>query len=101
MIAAVALVATWSQNLAFMAQPDSGGIGGFLQAAFANHAAASLGLDLLLFCIAAFVFMLVEAQRLGIRLVWLYIILSLLIAVSVMFPLFLIARQRRLAQVRT
>ena len=28
-----ALVATWTQNLAFMSRPDSGGIAGFIAAA--------------------------------------------------------------------
>jgi hypothetical protein len=37
---------------------------------------------------------------LQIRGVWLYIALSFLVAISVTFPLFLIARQRRLAQQR-
>jgi len=41
--------------------------------------------------------MIAEARRLGIRFVWVYIVLSLGIAVSVMFPLFLIARQIKLA----
>jgi len=40
--------------------------------------------------------MVVEARRLDIRLPWLYVILGLLIAISVTFPLFLIARERRL-----
>jgi hypothetical protein len=39
-----------------------------------------------------------EAHRLDIRFVWLYVVLSFVIAVSVMFPLFLIARQRALAR---
>jgi hypothetical protein len=96
-LALAALVATWSQNLAFMARPDSGGVGGFIAAAFVNPAAASIGYDILFFSLAAFVWMVVEARRLGIRFVWLYIALSFVIAVSVMFPLFLIARQRCLA----
>jgi hypothetical protein len=96
-LALAALVTTWTQNLAFMARPDSDGISGFLAAAFANPAAASIGYDILFFSLAAFVWMVVEAHRLGIRFVWLYIVLSFLIAVSVMFPLFLIARQRRLS----
>jgi len=40
--------------------------------------------------------MVVEARRLDIRLPWLYVILGLLLAISVTFPLFLIARERRL-----
>jgi hypothetical protein len=98
LIAVAALISTWSQNLAFMALRDNGGIAGFIRAAFVNPAAASLGYDILFFALAAFVWMVVEAQRLGLRFVWLYIVLSCLIAVSVIFPLFLIARQRRLAR---
>jgi hypothetical protein len=41
--------------------------------------------------------MVLEARRLGIRFVWLYVILGFLVAISVTFPLFLIARERRLA----
>ena len=51
-------------------------------------------------CAAAFVFMLHEAKKLGIGHVWLYILLSLLVAVSMMFPLFLVARQVALAKQR-
>ena len=96
--AAVALYATWSHNLAFFAQPDNGGLAGFVRQSYANHAASSIANDILMVCLAAFAFMIAEARRLGIRHVWLYILLSLGIAVSVMFPLFLIARQRRLAR---
>ena len=97
-LAAGALYATWSHNLEFFALPDNGGALGFIRMANANPAAASLANDILFVCLAAFAFMLVEARRLGIRFVWLYIVLSLGIAVSVMFPLFLIARQLRLAK---
>ena len=97
-LAAAALYATWSHNLEFFALPDNGGAPGFIRQAYANPAAASLANDILFVCLAAFAFMLVESRRLGIRFVWLYIVLSLAIAVSVIFPLFLIARQLRLAR---
>ena len=95
-IAVLALIGTWTQNLAFMAEPNNGGTAGFIQAAFVNPAAASLSVDLLFLSLALCVWMVVEARRLNIRFVWVYIILSLFIAISVMVPLFLIARQRRL-----
>jgi hypothetical protein len=96
-IAFAALLGTWSQNLAFMALPDNGGALGFIRASGANPAAASIGIDLGFMCLAVFVWMVVEARRLGIRMVWAYIGLSMIVAVSVMFPLFLLARQRRMA----
>jgi hypothetical protein len=98
--AAGALYATWSHNLEFFALPDNGGMAGFIRGAYANPAAASLANDVLFVCLAAFAFMIAEARRLGVRFVWIYIVLSLGVAVSVMFPLFLIARQLKLAQQR-
>jgi hypothetical protein len=41
--------------------------------------------------------MVIEARRLGVRLVWLYILAGFLIAISVAFPLFMIARELRVA----
>ncbi|MEO5874697.1 MAG: DUF2834 domain-containing protein [Streptosporangiaceae bacterium] len=98
LIALVALIATWSQNIRFFRQADNGGITGFLDACYANAASSSITNDIVLVALAAAVLMVVEARRLGIRFVWAYVIGSALIAISVTFPLFLIARQVRLAQ---
>src|SRR4051794_2688491 len=102
-IALVALVGTWSQNVAYF-RPDEGIVVGFGLATvrfwsdtFATRASASITIDLLLFFCAAAVFMVLESRRLGIRWVWAYVVLGVLIAISVTFPLFLIARERRLA----
>jgi hypothetical protein len=97
-VALVALVGTWRENLAFFR--ETGSWSGFLPACFANHAAASMSTDVLLVALAASVFMVVEARRVGVRFVWVYLVLSVLVAISVMFPLFLVARQRRLAAAR-
>ena len=48
---------------------------------------------IMFYVVAGYIFMIVEARRLGIRHVWVYLLLSSIVAVSVMFPLFLIARQ--------
>ena len=40
--------------------------------------------------------MVIESRRLDIRFPWLYVVFGLLVAISVTFPLFLIARERRL-----
>jgi len=97
LLAAAALWATWSQNFAFFAQSPDAGPFGFIRAAYANPAAASLANDLFLLCAAAVVWMVVEARRHGIRFVWIYVVLSFVVAISVTFPLFLIARERKLA----
>jgi hypothetical protein len=96
LIAAIALPATWVNNLAFMNQPNNS-IADFFRAAYVNAAAASLTNDLFLLAIAASIFMAIEGQRVGVRYVWLYLLLSGILAISVTFPLFLLARHVKIA----
>jgi hypothetical protein len=104
-IAFVALVGTWSQNIAYFRADDGVALGfvlatvRFWSDTFATPASGSITVDLLLFFAAAAVFMVLESRRLGIRWVWAYVVLGVLIAISVTFPLFLIARERRLAAI--
>ncbi|VEG19153.1 Protein of uncharacterised function (DUF2834) [Mycolicibacterium phlei] len=94
-IALIALVATWWHNVAYIL--SGGKLVDVVTSAYANHVAGSLTNDLMLLTIAALVLMVVETRRLGIKRTWVYIALCFLIAISVAFPLFLIARERRLA----
>lgn len=97
LIATVALVATWSQNLAyFLGAPDPGGLMAFLGDTRVNPASRSITIDIGLFALAGSAFMILEARRLGMRFVWAYILLGFLVAISVTFPLFMIARERHL-----
>jgi hypothetical protein len=91
-IALVALPATWLNNLAFMTQPSNASFAAFFRAAYVNAAASSLTNDLILVSLATCIFMAIEGVRIGIRYFWLYIVMSAIIAVSVTFPLFLLAR---------
>ena len=98
-VALAALAATWSQNLQLMA-PGMGPLDPyavFIEQAGANPAARSITVDIAFFLLAAAAFMIIEARRLGVRFVWAYILLGFFIAISVTFPLFMIAREFRLA----
>ena len=97
LIAFGALIATWSQNIRFFGEEDNGGLDGFIDGMYENAAAASISNDLLFMLLAAFVLMFVESRRHGIRHLWLYIAGSFLIAISVTFPLFLLARELKLS----
>lgn len=96
-IALIALIATWSQNLAYFPIDPLGFVGAFLSDTKANPASRSITVDIILFFLAASVFMLIEARKHNIRFVWAYIVAGVFIAISVTFPLFLIARELRLA----
>ena len=103
-IALLALYGTWSQNLHYFGDLSPAGtldaFGAFTLDLKANPATRSITFDILAFLLAANVWMIYEARRLGIRYVWAYIVLAFLVAISVTFPLFMIARERRLVALR-
>lgn len=103
-VAVLALFGTFTQNVRYM-HPEEGRVLGFAYATarfwpetLATPASTSITVDLGLLLIPIFALMILEARRLGIRFVWLYIVGGILIAISVTFPLFLIAREWRLAK---
>lgn len=100
LLAVAALALTQWHLVRFLLADDNGGVLGFLADGFATPAAAFLTTDLLVVGTAAIAFMVVESRRIGLRRVWIYVAVSLLVAVSVGLPLFLIHRQRALAAAR-
>jgi Terpene cyclase DEP1 len=94
-IALAALIATWSQNVAY-AHNASVFLSNFLRDTKVTAASRSITVDILLFLLAATILMVIEARKHNVRFVWLYVLGSFAIAVSVTFPLFLIARELRL-----
>jgi hypothetical protein len=69
----------------------------FWQATLANPASQSITVDVFFLGLAMFVWMVLEARRLGMRGVWLYLLFGMLVAISVTVPIFLINRERALA----
>ena len=100
MIASAALIATWSQNIAYINNITDffPALGSFLAETKVTPASRSITVDILFLFLAAAIFMVIEARKHGIRFVWAYIVGGILIAISVTFPLFLIARELRRAE---
>lgn len=99
-IAVAALVATWSQNLAYFGGESVDAafpLWTFVVETTVNPASRSITVDLLFLLMAGVIFMVIEARRLGVRFVWAYVFFGAVVAISVTFPLFMIARQLRLA----
>lgn len=94
-IAVAALIATWSQNLAYVDNPARFLLD-FLNDSKVTPSSRSLTVDILLFFLAAMILMVIEARKHGVKFVWLYIVGGFAIAISVTFPLFLIARELRM-----
>jgi hypothetical protein len=72
-------------------------VGDFVRDALANPAAGFVYADLTLVWIVLAVFMVVEARRLGIRHVWVYVVAAPLSALSFSFPAFMFVRQLKIA----
>lgn len=90
-VAAVAgLIGTWYFNLSYR------GSQGYLAAWFANDAASSAAVDLIVVAVVLSVFMLAEGRRLGMRMPWLYVLLGFALAMAFAVPLFLLLRERTL-----
>ena len=92
------LVGTWWFNLTFFAgSPGASYLGGW----FANAAASSAAVDIIVAGTAAAILMVVEGRRLGWP-VWSLVLLvvgAFAIAVAFVFPLFLALRERSLTTV--
>lgn len=97
-IAVVALVGTQWVLADYIAGPGS--VSEFLDATVDGNAATFLSIDLLAVAAAATIFMVVDGRRHSVRFWWLYVGLVFAVAVSVAFPLYLIARTRTLATLR-
>ena len=96
-IAVLALVGTWGNNVAYLGMGFIGANLAFWPDTLVNAASRSITADIFFLGLAVFVWMVLEARRLGMRYVWWYLILGMLIAISVTVPVFLILRERALA----
>jgi hypothetical protein len=85
-------------NLQFAREAGGFDVAAFVAGGFANPAAASLTVDLLVALAAFLVWSFVEARRIGMRRWWVYVLVTFLVAFAVAFPLFLLARDRRLQE---
>lgn len=95
LIALAALAATQGVLADYVS--GGGSIGDFLHATVHGDAATFTTIDLLAVATTATIFMVLDGRRVGVRFVWVYVVLVFAIAVSVAFPLFLIARTRAVA----
>jgi hypothetical protein len=94
-----ALVATQIALVRHISSGEGDGVGG-LGNTVVNAAAAFVTIDLLAVAVVGLVFMVVEGRRLGMKWIWVYVVLTFAVAISVALPVFLIARQVHMADAR-
>lgn len=89
---------TWYFNIQFFQTVENASLAIFVEQLLTTYPGQSIGADIMVACFTAFVFMIAEGQRLEMKIVWLLIPLSLLIAIAFTFPLFMFLRERKLEQ---
>jgi hypothetical protein len=97
LIAIFALAGTWTHNAAYLHLGWLGANVAFWRDTLVNPASASITVDIFFFGLAANLWMVLEARRIALKGVWLYVIAGALVAISVSFPLFMLHRERVLA----
>jgi hypothetical protein len=70
----------------------------FVSSLFANRVSGFFGLDVIVSAIVLWAFVGFEGSRLGMRGLWLPVVATLVVGVSLGLPLFLYLRERRLAR---
>jgi hypothetical protein len=93
LVGLVALAGTWGNNIDYL---DLGLVGAnfhFWQETLVNPASRSITVDILCLALAAIVWMLLEAHRLSMRGVWLWVLFGLFVAMGAAFPWFMVHRE--------
>jgi uncharacterized protein DUF2834 len=99
LIGITALVTTWGNVLGAVQHYGFWeGTIRFWQDTLVNESSRFITVDLLFLGLTVIVWMVLEARRLAIAGVWVYVVAGLLIAISLTVPLFMIQRERKLAR---
>lgn len=98
LIAIAALVGT--QWVLVDSLAGQGAVADFLRGTVEGSGPRFVTIDLLAVAITATVFMIADGTRVGVRRLWVYVLLVFAVAISVAFPLYLIARTRTIAAAR-
>ena len=99
-LALIGLILPYSQFLPWIMEHHAMNIPLFIHDMFANQISAFFAMDVIVSAIVLIVFILDESRCLGMRTLWLPVIATLLVGVSLGLPLFLYLRQIQLDQSR-
>jgi hypothetical protein len=97
LIAALGLIATWLHNIPYLKLGFLPGNVQFWKDTLATQASASVSIDLFCVGLALVLWMLLEARRIGLKFVWVYVLMGFVVALSVAVALFLLRRELMLA----
>lgn len=98
LLAIIGVCVTWYFNLQLMQTPTGLSLPSFIADNYVNAASASITNDLLVVTAVFLFWSFGEAHKLGMKHWWLYVPLTFGVAIAFSYPLFLLMRERKLAQ---
>ena len=93
-LAILGLCWTWYYNIQFFQTAEDKSLGNFIAQCSTTLPAKSISADLTVVCITFFIWMITEGMRLKMRVIWLLLPLTLIVAIAFTFPLFLYFREQ-------
>ena len=97
-MAIVGVCATWYFNLQAMELDPNFSFASFVHDNYVNPSSASIANDIAVILVVFFFWSFVEARRLNMKHWWVYVPLSIGIALAFAYPLFLLMRERALSK---
>ncbi len=97
-MALVGILATWYFNLQAMELDPDFSFASFVRDNYVNPSSASIANDIAVILVVFFFWSFIEARRLGMKHWWVYVPLSIFIALAFAYPLFLLMRERALVK---
>lgn len=89
-------VSTWYFNLQFFVAAEDASLAAFIAQAGTTLPAQSINADIAVASMTFLIWMWIEGRRLKMKGLWLYTVLTFLVAFAFSFPLFLFFREQRL-----
>ena len=89
-------VSTWYFNLQFFAVAEDASMSAFIAQTGTTLPAQSINADIAVASVTFLIWMWIEGRRLGVKRLWLFTVLTFLVAFAFSFPLFLFFREQRL-----
>ena len=89
-------VSTWYFNIQFFATAEDASMAAFIAETGTTLPAQSINADIAVASITFLIWMWIEGRRLGVKGLWIFTVLTFLIAFAFSFPLFLFFREKRL-----
>ncbi|MGV6832054.1 MAG: DUF2834 domain-containing protein [bacterium] len=100
LLAIIGICWTWYYNIQYFQKVENASIADFIAQSATTLPAKSISADITVVCLTIFVWMIAEGLRLKMKVTWLLLPLTFVIAIAFTFPLFMYFREGNLETIK-